>query len=76
MAIRLELQSDFQREYYKRKLYTNIEKQTKRHRFPLLGMGGAVGAAAVLFIGFVIWTVAQEDAPATGVPAAVTVEGN
>ncbi|PUB14927.1 hypothetical protein [Yoonia sediminilitoris] len=49
---------------------TNVEKQAKRHRFPLLGMGGVVILAGLLFIALLTWTAynaddAQAPAPAT-----------
>lgn len=34
---------------------TNIEKQEKRHKGPLLGMPGAIIAAAVIFVGVMLW---------------------
>ncbi len=53
---------------------TNIEKQAKRHRGPLIGIAFALAWAAVLFVGFLIWTAYQSDNPAAQSPAAYVSE--
>ncbi len=51
---------------------TNIEKQTKRHKAPLVGMGSVVVFAGILFIGLLYWTFSQADAvPANTVPPTI-----
>ncbi len=40
---------------------TNIDKQTKRHKFPLIGMGGVVIFAGALLLGLITWTVGQSN---------------
>ena len=42
---------------------TNVEKQTKRHKTPLLGMGGAVIFATILFVGLLFWISANGNEP-------------
>ena len=42
---------------------TNVEKQTNRHKPPLIGMGAAVGFAAILLAIFIGWTFSQSDTP-------------
>ncbi len=49
---------------------TNIEKQKKRHRGPLIGIAFVLIWAAVLFAGFMIWTAYQADNPTAESPAA------
>lgn len=52
---------------------TNIEKQTKRHKFPLVGMGGVVLLVGALFMGFLAWTFSQADDPVKHtLPATIT----
>ncbi len=46
---------------------TNIEKQTRRHKGPLVGIIGAVVVAGLLFIAFLTWIA---DGPGEAVPAA------
>jgi len=53
---------------------TNIEKQAKRHRGPLIGIAFALAWAAVLFVGFMIWTAYQADNPTAQSPAAYVSE--
>lgn len=42
---------------------TNLEKQKRRHKGPLGGIRLALLFAALLFVGFLIWTFAQGDEP-------------
>ena len=42
---------------------TNIEKQQKRHRPSLTGIGLAAGFAALLLVGFLGWVFAKGDSP-------------
>ncbi len=46
---------------------TNIEKQARRHKGPLVGIIGAVIVAGLLFIAFLTWVA---DEPDEAVPAA------
>ncbi len=48
---------------------TNIEKQAKRHRGPMYGIAVSLIWAAVLFVGFLIWTAYQSDNPTAVSPA-------
>jgi hypothetical protein len=48
---------------------TNIDKQAKRHRGPLIGMIIALVWAGALFIGFLLWTAYQGDNPTAQSPA-------
>ena len=50
---------------------TNLEKQTKRHRGALFGIAVAIAWAAVLFVGFLVWTAYQGDNPDAESPAAI-----
>ncbi|MBV2361282.1 hypothetical protein KUH32_16070 [Thalassococcus sp. CAU 1522] len=40
---------------------TNIEKQRKRHKPALLGIGAVVGFAGVLLFALVVWVFGQSD---------------
>ena len=42
---------------------TNIEKQEKRHKPALLGMGAAVLWSVVLLVGLIAWVVYQGSEP-------------
>ena len=42
---------------------TNIERQKKRHRAPLWGMGGVLAAVALMMAAFLVWLVANGSAP-------------
>lgn len=53
---------------------TNIDKQVRRHRGPLYGIAIAVGFAAVLFAGLLIWTSYQADNPTAQSPAEIVSE--
>ncbi len=53
---------------------TNTEKQVKRHRGPLVGIAFAILWAAVLFVGYLIWTAYQADNPTAESPAEVISE--
>ena len=46
---------------------TNIEKQSRRHRGPLIGMWIAVGLALLLFLIWLIWVFAYAE-PDVGAP--------
>lgn len=46
---------------------TNIDKQTRRHKGPLIGIISALVIAGLLFLAFLTWVA---DGPAEGVPAA------
>ncbi|WP_150297131.1 hypothetical protein [Salipiger aestuarii] len=46
---------------------TDIDKQEKRHRAPLWGMWGGLGLVAILFLGWLLWTVSQGSEPETPV---------
>ncbi len=46
---------------------TNIEKQARRHKGPLVGIIGAVIVAGLLFIAFLTWVA---DEPGEVIPAA------
>lgn len=57
---------------------TNLKKQKRRHRGPLWGIIAALVLAAILFVGYLAYTVdtetpapppaAQQDAPAPALP--------
>ncbi|RKF14968.1 hypothetical protein D6850_08890 [Roseovarius spongiae] len=34
---------------------TNLEKQEKRHKGPLVGIGGALAVAVLAFLGVLVW---------------------
>lgn len=58
---------------------TNIEKQERRHRPALGGMTIAVGFAALLFVGWILWVFAAGNTPGESdaervVPGAEAVE--
>jgi len=53
---------------------TNIEKQAKRHKGPLVGMAIVLVWAGVLFAGFMIWTAYQSDNPSAQSPASYIAE--
>tara|TARA_R110002072_G_scaffold18676_6_gene69703 strand:- start:2443 stop:2640 length:198 start_codon:yes stop_codon:yes gene_type:complete len=40
---------------------TNVEKQERRHKVPLMGLKGVVVIAALLLIGLVFYAVLQSD---------------
>lgn len=40
---------------------TNLEKQKRRHKVPLLGMKGIIVFAALMLIGLVFYTVLQTE---------------
>lgn len=42
---------------------TNVEKQAKNHKGPLLGMPAVVIAALLLFFAFLGWTAMQANDP-------------
>lgn len=42
---------------------TNVEKQEKRHKPALIGMGAAVVWAGVLLVGLILWIVYQGNEP-------------
>jgi hypothetical protein len=42
---------------------TDLEKQEKQHKVPLVGMGIAVAFALVLFVGLIIWMSANGNTP-------------
>ncbi|MDF1873055.1 hypothetical protein [Vannielia sp.] len=52
---------------------TNIEKQSKRHGGPLLGMAVGVGFALILLVGWLTWAAYNGDTP--GDPEAVGPTG-
>jgi hypothetical protein len=59
---------------------TNVEKQERRHKAPLLGMKGVVVFAALSLIGFVFYTVLQTEDTSTeavidGTATEYTVDG-
>lgn len=43
---------------------TNIEKQKRRHRGPLVGMAIGVGFALLLLLGLISWLAANGESPA------------
>lgn len=47
---------------------TNIEKQSRRHRGPLVGMAVGVAFVAVLLIAFMVWTTANGQEPREATP--------
>lgn len=50
---------------------TNVDRQKRRHKIPLLGMGGVIAFAFVLLAGLVVWLSAGTDeAPDAGVAGA------
>lgn len=49
---------------------TNVEKQTARHKGPLVGMALIVGATALLFVVFFAWTLSEADEPVAPAPSA------
>lgn len=54
---------------------TNIDKQTKRHKAPLFGMGAVVAFAGILFVALVFWTISQgetEPEPTVTAPIVTT----
>lgn len=53
---------------------TNIEKQAKRHRGPMVGIVVSLVWAGVLFVGFLIWTAYASDNPNAESPAAIASE--
>jgi hypothetical protein len=44
---------------------TNIDKQRKWHRFPLMGIGGVLLWAGVLLAAWIVWLVYEGNQPAT-----------
>ncbi|MGJ8625508.1 MAG: hypothetical protein ACSHXB_01000 [Sulfitobacter sp.] len=60
---------------------TNVEKQERRHKVPLLGMKGVVILAVVLIAGLILYTAAQSDdgeveAVSDSVPTVDVTTGN
>ena len=47
---------------------TNVKKQERRHKTPLVGMVWAILFAAVLFVGLVIWRAFSGNEPGDGQP--------
>ena len=59
--------------------HTDVEKQSRRHSVPLIGMAAAVGFALILLIALYVWLSADEVGP-TGaevetIPGVGTVAG-
>ena len=50
---------------------TNVEVQKRRHKGPILGISIVLVWAAVLFGGFLVWTVYQPANPTAESPAEV-----
>jgi cytoskeletal protein RodZ len=55
---------------------TNLDKQSKRHKGPLLGFAAALLWAAILLVGFLIWTADKSDEPSALDDAAMGTVGN
>lgn len=55
---------------------TNIDKQAKRHKGPLFGIGAGVAVALALLMVLLVWTVSQadEDEAEVSTPATVISE--
>ncbi len=53
---------------------TNIAKQKKRHVGPLVGIAAALGFAAVLFFGFLLWTAYLADNPNAESPVTILAD--
>lgn len=54
---------------------TNVEKQTKRHKPSLFGMGAAIVFATILFVGLMFWISANGNDPETAETQVEVVPG-